>query len=145
MQAFAWLFVIGTAWLLQYALTLLQIRHYRRMMRKLVGDYRNSDGYYLFSGVARKALGSGAIVLMVVDDQSTIRNCQVLTGISVFAKFKPFPEYQGMQLGEVLQTSKHVLEQKRHLSSRKQSMARAFRMASENAMHSIANKVATTL
>jgi glucitol operon activator protein len=143
MHAFEWIFVIGTAWLLQFALTLLQIRHYRAMMQKLVGAYRNTDGYYLFSGVARKALGSGAIVLIVVDEQSRIQNCQVLTGISVFAKFKSYPEYLGMHLAEILDSAKLTLEKKRRISSKKQSMARAFQMAAENATYSLANRVAT--
>ncbi len=141
MHAFQWIIVIGSAWLLQFILTWFQIRHYRVMMRKLVAQYQSSDGFYLFSGVSRKALGSGAIVLIVVDQQMRIQNCQVLAGVSVFAKFELHPDYLGVQVNEVMRIAKMTLEQKRRLSSKKQSIARAFQMAAENATRSLTNSL----
>ncbi len=141
MQAFGLISLVGLAWLLQFALTWFQIRHYRAMMRKMVTEHQDSEGFYLFSGVARKAMGSGAIVLIIVDSQSVVRNCQVLSGLTVFAKFKPHFGYVGMRLEKVIEIADVTLSKKRGLSSRKQSMAKAFQMAAENATRSLTNPV----
>lgn len=130
------IFVVGGAWLLQFALTFLQIRHYRTAMRGLVNQYRNADGFYLFSGVARKALGSGAIALVVVNENVVIENCQILSGITVFAKFTGASEYVGMPIDQAIKLSDLTLQKKSHLPSKKQSIARAIKMACENAMRS---------
>ncbi|MHB1627075.1 MAG: transcriptional regulator GutM [Bacilli bacterium] len=140
MHALTLISVVALAWVLQYGLTLLQIRHYRFAMRQLLNDYRNQDGFYLFSGIARKAVGSGAIVLMIVDDEFVIHRCQVLTGISVFAKFRSFSETEGMHAADILAEAEKTLKQKRRLASKRQSLARAMRMAAENAIRSIGEK-----
>ena len=140
MHALTLISVVALAWIAQFGLTLLQIRHYRSAMRRLLHEYRNQDGFYLFSGVARKAMGSGAIVLMVIDDEYLVRTCQVLTGISVFAKFRPYPHYEGSHIAEILAESEETLKQKQRVSSKRQSLAKAFRMATENALHSIGKR-----
>lgn len=133
---FGFIALIGAAWVLQYALTWLQIRHYRNQMRQMVTEYDNTQGYSLFSGVARKAAGSGAIVLLVVDRQLRVRECRVLSGVSVFAKFKPETRYNGKRVGEVIAAADEILAKKRKVSSREQSLARALKMAAENAVRS---------
>ncbi|GMA50861.1 hypothetical protein GCM10025857_22180 [Alicyclobacillus contaminans] len=134
MNTFGIISAVAIAWLLQYALTWLQIRHYRRAMKQLVERYRQREGYYLFSGIARKALGSGAIVLMIVDDTGRIQHVQALVGFTVLAKFSPHAEHEGRTVEEVMQWAETTLQQRRRLSSRRQSLARAFRMAAENAL-----------
>lgn len=145
LKMFGLVSIVAFAWLLQYGLTWLQIRHYRAAMRKLVQEYRNTEGYYLFSGIARKALGSGAIVLVIVDNERIIRYGQVLTGFTVFARFKPHTEYIGHRIEEVLKESEATLRQKRHVSSKRQSLARAFKMASENALRSLDSREVSRL
>jgi glucitol operon activator protein len=130
---------IALAWLLQYALTWLQIRHYRAAIKQLVVRYRQAEGHYLFTGIARKALGSGAIVLIIVDDNHIIQHVQVLTGFTVFAKFKRYLDYEGMRLEEVLRIAEVTLQQRRRLSSKSQSLARAFKMATENSLRSLSS------
>lgn len=140
MHLSAIILLIAVAWILQFALTWFQIRHYRVKMKELFQQYKNSEGYYLFSGVSRKALGSGAIVLLVINYHGIIENAQVLAGMSVFAKFKVAPEYIGKQVDHVLRESKIKLEGKNKLSSKSQSVAKASQMATENALRSLSIK-----
>ncbi|MDQ0191201.1 transcriptional regulator [Alicyclobacillus cycloheptanicus] len=142
-SVFGFIALIGAAWLLQFALTWLQIRHYRGKMRDLVHKYQHAEGFSLFSGVARKALGSGAIVLIIVDQQQTIGECQVLTGISVFAKFKEEPAYAGMRVREAIERAERDLQRKRRISARQQSIAKALKMAAENAVRAAKPPVLT--
>jgi DNA-binding transcriptional regulator of glucitol operon len=90
--------------LVQSALTAIQVHYYQRSMKKLVGKYKGERGYHLFSGQSRRRLGAGSIVLLVVDENYVIRECQVMRGMSILSTFKEMNEYEGMQLGELLDT-----------------------------------------
>ncbi len=132
--------LVGSAWILQYILTWFQLQHYRKTMRKLVIAYQGQAQYALFSGVCRKALGRGAIVIAIIDQHEVVHRCEVLSGISVFAKFKPFPGQVGKMLGEIGQEANHILVQKRGVSARQKSQAKALLMIVENAQRSYAEK-----
>ncbi|WP_162142471.1 transcriptional regulator GutM [Aneurinibacillus terranovensis] len=143
MNTLLWITLGAAAWLLQYAFTLIQIRHYRSAMKELVDQYRGLDGFHLFSGISRKALGSGAIVLLIVDDDYRIHNCKVLSGISVFTRFKPFTKCEGQHVAEVLaEAYKTVKNRRARVSAKSKSLAKAFQMASENAIQVISSKKA---
>jgi glucitol operon activator protein len=134
--ALSWITIGAAAFLLQFGLTILQIRHYRSAMRELVNEYRGLDGFHLFSGISRKALGAGAIVLFIVDEQYQVRKCQLLSGYSVFSRFKSFKKYEGHHIGEVLAEAHEIMANRKN-GGKKRSLAQAFHMASENAMKSL--------
>lgn len=47
------------------------------------------------SGKFRGALAQGAIVLFVIDDDATVVEGQVLRGVTVFSRFRPFDLHDG--------------------------------------------------
>jgi DNA-binding transcriptional regulator of glucitol operon len=139
LNALSWISIGAVALLLQYGLTILQIRHYRSAMKELVDEYRGLDGFHLYSGISRKALGAGAIVLLIVDEQYQVRKCQLLSGYSVFSRFKPFLKYEGCHIGEVLAEAHETIGNRKN-AGKKKSLAQAFHMASENAIKSLPSR-----
>lgn len=132
--------IIGGAWLLQYGLTFIQIHHYRAMMRKLLDDYRDKQNFYLFSGVSRKPFSAGGIVAMVVNQEYEVEKCYVLSGYTVFSRFKPYQTYDGKHIGHVLADAHERIEGNKQQFMGNKSLAKAFMMAAENAVRSISNK-----
>ncbi|WP_340082524.1 transcriptional regulator GutM [Terribacillus sp. FSL K6-0262] len=88
--------------IVQSALTAIQVHYYQKSMKKLVGKYKGEKGFHLFSGQSRRRIGPGSIVLLVVDESYVIQECQVMRGISILSTFKEMKQYEGMQLGELL-------------------------------------------
>ncbi|MFP7494505.1 transcriptional regulator GutM [Terribacillus saccharophilus] len=88
--------------LVQSALTAIQVHYYQRSMKRLVGKYKGEEGFHLFSGQARRRIGPGSIVLLVVDESYMIRECQVMRGMSILSTFKEMKQYEGKHLGELL-------------------------------------------
>lgn len=132
-------------WILQYALTLLQVCHYRSAMNQLVEQYRGMVGFHLFSGSApKKVWGSGAMVLVVVDEQYEIRKCLALSGYTVFSRFKRFEEYEGKHVGEMLHDAHETLTEKKRVSIKEKSLALAFQTVAENALLAISSKKRTS-
>lgn len=133
------------AWILQYALTFLQVRHYRSAMNELIEQYRGMASLHLFSGsAAKKAWGSGAMVLVVVDEQYEVRKCLILSGYTVFSRFKHFKEYEKRHVGELLRDAHETLTEKTRVSTKDKSLAFAFKAAAENALLTISSKKRTS-
>lgn len=88
--------------IVQSALTAIQVHYYQKSMKKLVGKYKGEKGFHLFSGQSRRRIGPGSIVLLVVDESYVIQECQVMRGISILSTFKEMKQYEGKQLGELL-------------------------------------------
>lgn len=137
------LMLLGGAWILQYVFTWLQLQHYRRTMRTLVTEYRGRTDYYMFSGVCRKAMGRGAIVIAIIDSNQVILRCEALCGVSVFAKFSPLDGYAGRSLSDVGKETDEVLQRKRGVSSQQKSLAKALQMIVLNAERSAKEKMRT--
>lgn len=87
---------------LQSILSFMQIRYYHRCMYKITQQYSNSKNYYLYSSMERKRFGSSAIVVIVVDQNYVIKECQILQGKSIFARFKALPQFYGQSLSQIL-------------------------------------------
>jgi DNA-binding transcriptional regulator of glucitol operon len=88
--------------IVQYVLSLIQIRYYKKNIDKIVGDYKGEDGYFMFSGMERGKFRPGAIAVLVVDQDYIVHECHMLKGSSVFTKFKPLELYKGQHVGEIL-------------------------------------------
>ena len=92
------LIALGAVWCLQIAGTWLQMRHYRRVMGGIARDW--ADGF-VGAGNAKGTLGKGVILLLVTDSQLVVRRAFLMEGRSVFAKFRPFPAWDGRMLADL--------------------------------------------
>ncbi|ASN04374.1 transcriptional regulator GutM [Virgibacillus necropolis] len=92
--------VFAAIWALQYVLTQIQVKHYRASIK----EFAKLDSGYLGTGFYRKKLGTGALVMLVCDEQSQVVEAKVMKGITVFARFKSIDRLKGMKLEE----SKHA-------------------------------------
>lgn len=140
MDQFYFILFIIVAWLLQYALTILQVRDYRTVMGQMIEEYKGLSGFHLFSGTSKKALGRRSIVLLIVDQEYQVRKCHVLTGMSVFSRFKPYADYEGRHVCEILEQAYETVTGEKRVSKNRRSLAIAFQMAAENAVKSIPAK-----
>ncbi len=89
------LLLFAVCWALQIAGTMLQMRHYRRVLGAL--ETRWTDGY-VGSGSARARFGRGAIMILVVSPAGIVRDALVMQGRTVWAKFKPMPALVGLDI-----------------------------------------------
>lgn len=88
------LWVIGLMWVIQGALTYFQIKNFQTRLRELKQMGR------VGIGTVKGMLGAGAIVILSVDEKDRIVEALKITGISVFARFKPFPELKNLYYWE---------------------------------------------
>jgi DNA-binding transcriptional regulator of glucitol operon len=88
--------------IVQYLLSFIQIKHYKKNINKIVSDYKGEDGYFMFSGMERSQFKPGAIAILVVDRDYIIHECHMLKGMSVLTKFKALENYKGKHVGEIL-------------------------------------------
>ncbi|MGY4689581.1 transcriptional regulator GutM [Salibacterium sp. K-3] len=90
-------FVIFAAiWALQFVLTHLQVKHYQGKIKEMS---RKHDGY-LGTGYFKKRFGNGAVMLVVCDDDTKIKEAKVMKGLTVFARFRTVKNVIGLTLEE---------------------------------------------
>ncbi|MRG56756.1 transcriptional regulator [Phyllobacterium sp. SYP-B3895] len=89
------LLALGFLWALQSLGVWYQMRHYTDVMKGISSKY--NDGF-VGAGNVRGRLGKGVIVLIVVTRDLTIQRFLVMSGRSVFAKFKRREEFEGISL-----------------------------------------------
>ncbi len=89
------LLLFAVCWALQIAGTMLQMRHYRRVLGAL--EARWTDGF-IGSGSARARFGRGAIMILVVSPAGIVRDALLMQGRTVWAKFKPMPSLVGLDI-----------------------------------------------
>lgn len=124
--------------IVQYALTFIQMRYYRKSMDNIVRAYKGKEGYYFFSGMERRKFRPGAIAMLVVDDNYIIQECYVVNGFSVLSKFKELNTYKGQHTGAVLDILGNSNNKEK--SKRLPAINMALSKASENALLSISKK-----
>jgi DNA-binding transcriptional regulator of glucitol operon len=121
--------------IVQYLLSFIQIKQYKKRIDKIIGDYKGENGYFLFSGMERSKFRPGAIAILVVDQDYIVHECQMLKGISILTKFKAVEKYKGQHVGEILNDiNNHFLVNKK---KRIPSNIKALLKAGENALLSI--------
>ena len=82
-------------WVLQTAGAWMQWRHY---LRSVAGNRENWKNGYLGVGKSRRKFGFGAVAMVVVSLELQVKKVQVMTGMSIFARFKDVAKYEGMSL-----------------------------------------------
>lgn len=85
-------------WTLQIAGSWIQWKHYRTALGH--ATRRWGDGY-VGMGRAQPRFGFGVIALLEVSPDLQVRSLQTMSGITVFARFKPLDGAQNMSLPEL--------------------------------------------
>ena len=75
------------AFILQYALTYVQLNSFKRSYSKL----------RLIKGAAR----AGAIVMLAIDDNDKVITGEAMQGVTVLARFKKFEYFNGLKVGTI--------------------------------------------
>lgn len=81
--------LFAAVWMIQVIMTQLQARHFRQKFKEMCAV---TDSGYLGVGVHKPRFGVGSVVILVADKQLRIIKAVHMTGVTVFAKFKPLPE-----------------------------------------------------
>lgn len=87
-------------WILQIIGTWFQVKNYRTAMAKASSDW--SDGF-LGAGQSRPRFGAGCLVLLEAAPDLVVRRLQVMSGMTIFARFKPQPEFEGWPMSRLLE------------------------------------------
>ena len=90
--------LLALAWCLQCVGTVFQVRRYRAAFRELSSGW--TDGW-MGVGKGNAVLSGGAIVMIVVAPDETVRRAVVLRGRTVFARATRLPEIEGRQVASV--------------------------------------------
>ena len=92
-----WMFLLIFALLaLQMLLSMIQVRHYQRAVREMLGTG------LLGIGQRKGGLKSGEILILSYDRKADrVVGCKSMKGLTVMATFKPVPAYVGLSLAEV--------------------------------------------
>ncbi len=114
-------------WLLQLFMTRMQMKHYHQTVQEM----SNRISGYLGVGVDRKRLGVGTILILVTDVEGTITDCRIMSGVTVFSKFKNCKRFKGLNILDL------------HLSSHKSKYQVSLRTAIEKIRHQM-NQVIST-
>ncbi|TXR47688.1 transcriptional regulator GutM [Phyllobacterium endophyticum] len=89
------LLALGILWALQSLGVWYQMRHYSDVMKGITSKY--NDGF-VGAGNVRGRFGKGVIVLILVTPDLVVQRFLVMSGRSVFAKFKRREEFEGISL-----------------------------------------------
>lgn len=85
-------------WAVQAAGAWVQWRHYQL---SVAGNRATWKRGFLGIGTFRRRFGFGAVAMVVASPDMRIDRLQVMQGLSVFARFKDLPDYEGMTLVEL--------------------------------------------
>lgn len=107
------LLALGVLWALQSLGVWYQMRHYADVMKGITSKY--NDGF-VGAGNVRGRLGKGMIVLIVTNADLAIQRFLVMSGRSVFAKFKRRPEFENMSIDALRTSSLMTTEEDRALA-----------------------------
>ena len=127
-----WLMIVPLLcvfWALQSVGVWVQMRNYREMMASIARNY--PDGF-VGAGASKGRLSQGHIVLVVVSPQRKILSVAVMAGRTVFARFRPVPQYLGLHLDEF-----HALMEEDANKGRKDAPHLGFRFAARTAVKMI--------
>lgn len=107
------LLALGLLWALQSLGVWYQMRHYTDVMKGITSKY--NDGF-VGAGNVRGRLGKGMIVLIVTNADLAIQRFLVMSGRSVFAKFRRRPEFENMSIDALRTSSLMTTEEDRALA-----------------------------
>ncbi len=92
------LLLLAIVWALQALGVWLQMRHYSDVFKGITERYK--DGF-VGAGNSRGRLRKGTIALIVVTPDLVVRRLLVMSGRSVFTKFKRLEQFEGVALDRI--------------------------------------------
>lgn len=92
--------IFAVAWILQGVLTYFQIQSFQAKL----AEFRKYNR--LGVGTVKGRFSKGIIVILGVDDKDIITDAQIMSGITVFARFRPFYELKCKKINEINETVK---------------------------------------
>ncbi|EAD5868465.1 transcriptional regulator GutM [Listeria innocua] len=108
--------IASVIFIAQTFLAFFQVRYYQHHMNKVANKYAGKIGYHLYSEMERLKFRTSAVAILVVNEEHIVHECQILTGKTIFAKFKTFTDYHQKDLSEILQElhekKKHSIQEK---------------------------------
>lgn len=93
--AFIAIFIV--LWLLQFLMTKKQLKHYHQTVKEM----SNHSSGYLGIGVDKKRFGTGTVLIMVTDVKGAVVDCRIMSGVTVFAKFKKCKRFNKLNILDV--------------------------------------------
>ena len=83
--------------MLQIMLTKIQLKNYQATIKTMS---KRSSGF-LGVGIQKQKLGIGTIAILVTDNEGKVVESRLMKGVTVFSRFEPFTEFDGLHLEEV--------------------------------------------
>ncbi|MEO1769059.1 MULTISPECIES: transcriptional regulator GutM [Enterococcus] len=84
--------------MLQSVFSVVQVKYYQSFIRKITTEQAGTDYDFYTEVVKGRMLRT--IVAVVIDKNGKVVQCYCCSGLTIFAKFKEDPAYQGMHLEE---------------------------------------------
>ncbi|HHX24649.1 MAG: transcriptional regulator GutM [Tepidanaerobacteraceae bacterium] len=92
--------ILAVAWILQGVLTYFQIKNFQAKL----AEFRKYSR--LGVGTVKGRFSKGTIVILGVDDKDTIVDAQIMSGITVFARLRPFCKLKSKKIREISKITK---------------------------------------
>ncbi|MER2106605.1 MAG: transcriptional regulator GutM [Solibacillus sp.] len=102
-------------WMMQVWLTTRQVKHYRQTVQVM----SDREAGYLGVGVEKKRFGKGTVMIVVSDELGTVIDCELMSGVTVFSKFKKCKRFIGKPLYQELTDVEEDIEKVYQLAVRK--------------------------
>ncbi|MDA8194895.1 MAG: hypothetical protein M0Z53_12990 [Thermaerobacter sp.] len=99
MQNVWWVLLL--VWGLSWALTSVQIRHYRRFISTM-RQREGGPGTYFATGVARRWVGRGCVAALLSNAHGVVIKGYTMEGRTIWARFRERPELSGLLISELL-------------------------------------------
>lgn len=112
--------LLFVTWILQSVLSYYQILRFKKIIINIKTKYQ--DGFVGF-GRSSGRLKSGAMVVVVADREGIVRDGYLMSGATVFARFKPYTAWSGRSVNEIIK--EFSSSKKFHLSSVDRACAKA--------------------
>lgn len=88
------LIVLGVAWTLQSMLSFVQLKDFSTVYARLRRQGK------VAIGKRKNAFSAGAIAMFRIDEDGFIHEAQGMSGLTIMARFKVIPGYEGMHIAE---------------------------------------------
>ncbi|WP_341728497.1 transcriptional regulator GutM [Brooklawnia sp.] len=89
------LIVLGIAYLAQLGLSIFQLKDFS----STYGRLRRRGKVAI--GKRKNAVSAGAIAMFLIDNEGIVREAEGMTGLTVFARFKPIKGFEGLPVSEI--------------------------------------------
>lgn len=98
MNLYGMLALLFMIWIIGIAGTAWQLYHYRKVLR----DYQKKyDDGYLGVGMSKSNFKPKKIILLMTNQQGIIKECKIMSGLTIFAHFKSYEKWDQYQVNDI--------------------------------------------